>query len=125
MAPRTPDKRPHPATTAVVQVADDGTATVYLGTELVEHAASVDSATVMRVLVDYAATIDTGVRVTTQLPDGTWTRHRLDPNGTFTPLPRSIPAARTKQVADRDGELSQPSSVWTRINTRPGPVGYS
>ena len=63
-------------TTAVVQVSDDGSATLYLGTEPVEHANGVDAATVMRVLVDYAATIDAGLQITTQMPDGTWTRHR-------------------------------------------------
>jgi hypothetical protein len=106
--------------TAVVQVADDGTATLYLGTELVEHAAGVDAAVVMRVLVDYAATIDAGVRVTTQLPDGTWTRHRLHPDGTLTPLPRNLPPASTvvSSVGSADASRSQRRVLRPRIRTR-------
>jgi hypothetical protein len=95
MRTRIPDRRPDPPTTAVVQVAADGTATLYLGSELVEHAAGVDASAVMRVLVDYAATIDSSVRVTTQMADGTWSRHRLDPDGTLTSLPRNLLPART------------------------------
>lgn len=120
MSPRTPGKRHDPARTAVVQVAEDGTATLYLGTELVEHAARVDSTTVMRVLVDYVANIGTGVRVTTQMPDGTWTRHQLDPDGRLTPLPRSISAAAaTRSPIGGTRLLSRPSSGWTRIKTSP------
>jgi hypothetical protein len=120
MAPRAPGKHPDPPSTAVVQVAEDGTTTLYLGTELVEHAAGVDAAVVMRVLVDYAATIDAGVRVTTQMPDGTWNRHRLDPDGTLTPLPRSLPVAPTAASPVRDAEApqSQRTAMWTRITTR-------
>jgi len=119
MAPRAPDGDPHPPTTAVVQVAGDGTATLYLGTELVEHAAGVDAAAVMRVLVDYAATIDADVRVTTQLPDGTWTRHRLHPDGTLTPLPRNLPAAPTavRSLGSADAPRSK-RRPWPRIKTR-------
>ena len=119
MAARAPDGRPHPPTTAVVQVAENGTAKLYLGTELVEHAVGVDSAAVMRVLVDYAATIDADVRVTTQMPDGTWTRHRLHPDGTLTPLPRNLPAAPTAVSAV--GSAEAPGSqrrAWPRIRTR-------
>jgi hypothetical protein len=118
MAPRAPDGRPHPPTTAVVQVAEDGTATLYLGTETVEHAAGVDAASVMRVLVDYAATIDADVRVTTQLPDGTWTRHNLHPDGTLTPLPRNLPApptaANSMGIAEASRSQHRP---WGRIRT--------
>lgn len=117
MAQNIPGRRPAPPTTAVVQVGDDGAATLYLGTEPVEHASGGDSATVMRVLVDYAATIGAGVRVTTQMPDGTWTRHRLDPDGTLTPLPRNESDART--AANSAGSPGAPRSrggtVWSRI----------
>ena len=115
MTPRTPARRPHPPTTAVVQVADDGTATLYLGTELVEHAVSVDLATVMRVLVDYTATLDTGVRVTTQMPDGTWTRHWLDPDGTIRQIPRNSPPVQSLEL--RTAGTTQQRS-WSA--TRPG-----
>jgi hypothetical protein len=122
MAPRTPDGRPHPPTTAVVQVAEDGTLQLYLGTELVEHAAGADAAEVMRVLVDYAATIDADVRVTTQMPDGTWTRHRLHPDGTLTPLPRNLPATLTAVSSIRSAETSrsQRRAWWPRITPRAG-----
>jgi hypothetical protein len=108
------------STTAVVQVSDDGTATLYLGTEPVEHANGVDAATVMRVLVDYAATIDAGLQITTQMPDGTWTRHRLDSNGTLTPLPRNRAAAESTHSSGSGGGLSRSSrpTVWSRIGTR-------
>jgi hypothetical protein len=120
MAPRAPDGRPHPPTTAVVQVAKDGTAKLYLGTELVEHAAGVDAAAVMRVLVDYAATIDADIRVTTQMPDGTWTRHRLHADGTLTRLPRNLPPASTvvSSVGSAEAPRSQRRVVWPRIRTR-------
>jgi hypothetical protein len=116
MVPRASDKRPDPPTTAVVQVADDGTATLYLGTELVKHAVGVDAATVMRVLVDYAATLDGGVRVTTQMPDGTWTRHWLDPSGTVTEMPNALPA---RLPEPRALGAAQPASMPPkRPNTR-------
>jgi hypothetical protein len=120
MAQRAPDGRPQPPTTAVVQVAEDGTAKLYLGTELVEHAAGVDAAAVMRVLVDYAATIDASVRVTTQMPDGTWTRHRLDSDGTLTPLPRNLAAVPTavSSVGSAEAPRSQRRAVWARIRNR-------
>jgi hypothetical protein len=94
MAFRPPANRHGPRTTVVVQVAEDGTATLYLGTELVEHAVGVDSAALMRLLIDYAASIDTSVRVTTQMPDGTWTRHWLDPDGTIRETSPTTPSGR-------------------------------
>jgi hypothetical protein len=120
MAQRVPDGRSLPRTTAVVQVAEDGAAKLYLGTELVEHAAGVDAAAVMRVLVDYAASIDLSVRVTTQMPDGTWTRHRLYSDGTITPLPRNLPPASTvvSSVGSAEAPRSQRLVVWTRIRNR-------
>ena len=119
MAPRAPDRRPDPPTTAVVQVAEDGTAKLYLGTELVEHAAGVDAAAVLRVLVDYAATIDAHVRVTTQMPDGTWTRHRLHPDGILTPPPRNLPAAPTAVSSVGSDEVSRSQRrAWPRIKTK-------
>jgi hypothetical protein len=104
-----------------VQVAEDGTAQLYLGTELVEHAAGVNAAEVMRVLVDYAATIDADVRVTTQMPDGTWTRHRLQPDGTLTPLPRNLPASSTAVSSIGSAEASRSQRrAWPRITPRAG-----
>jgi hypothetical protein len=113
-------KRPAPPITAVIQVSDDDTATLYIGTEPVEHAAGVDAATVMRVLADYAATLDTDVRVTTQMPDGTWTRHRLHPGGELTPLPRNLPAAPTtaSSVASSEASRTQRRAWWPHIRSR-------
>jgi hypothetical protein len=121
MAPRSPDKRPDPPTTAVVQVAEDGTSTLYLGSELVEHANGVDSATVIRELVDYAASIGADVRVTTQMRDGTWTRHLLAPDGTLTLLPRNLPPVPTGAGSSRSNvepPRSQRRAQWSLI-TKP------
>ena len=120
MAQRAPAGRPQPPTTAVVQVAEDASAKLYLGTELVEHAAGANTAAVMRVLMDYAATIDASVRVTTQMPDGTWTRHRLDPDGTLTPLRRNRAAEESTYSSGPGGGLprSPRPTVWSRIGTR-------
>jgi hypothetical protein len=115
MVPRAPDGRPHPPTTAVVQVAEDGRATLYLGTELVEHAVGVDAAGVMRELIDYAATLDAAVRVTTQMPDGTWMRHVVYADGTLTAVPRKMPRARSTAGVPRsaDERLMQRPTRWT------------
>ena len=120
MAKNIPGRRTAPPTTAVVQVGDDGSATLYLGTEPVEHANGVDAATVMRVLVDYAATIGVGLQLTTQMPDGTWTRHQLDSDGTLTPLPRNRAAAESTHSSSPGGGLprSPRPTVWSRIGTR-------
>jgi hypothetical protein len=119
VAKNIPGRRAAPPTTAVVQVGDDGSATLYLGTEPVEHANGVDAAAVMRVLIDYAATIDAGLQITTQMPDGTWTRHRLDPDGTITPIPRNSPPGQpTGRAPNRDVERSQRNSTWARVRTR-------
>lgn len=99
MAPRAPDGRPHPPTTAVVQVAEDGTAKLYLETELVEHAAGVDAAAVMRLLVDYAASIDAGVRVTTQMP-----RRDVDPPSALSGR-HTHPAPAEPACSSNSGEL--------------------
>jgi hypothetical protein len=72
----------------------------------------------MRVLVDYATTVDASVRVATQMPDGKWTRHQLHPDGTLTPLPRNLPPAPT--AASSVGTAEAPRSQrqpWTRIRT--------
>lgn len=123
MAQRAPAGRPQPPTTAVVQVAEDASAKLYLGTELVEHAAGANTAAVMRVLMDYAATIDASVRVTTQMPDGTWTRHRLHPDGTLTPLSRNLPPATTgvSSVGSAEAPRSRRRVVWPRIRTSATP----
>jgi hypothetical protein len=119
-----PDNRTDPPTTAVVQVAGNGTATLYLGSQLVKHAAGVDAATVMQVLVDYAATIDTAVRVTTQMSDGTWTRHWLDPDGSITDIPPNIPAVRPPEprtAVSAPAALVSPmrTGMRARVTSRP------
>lgn len=101
-----------------MQVASDGTATLYLGTKLVEHAVDVSSAAVIRVLLDYTATIEKSVTVTTQLHDGKWTRHRLDPDGTITGIPRDTPPVRSiVGTATRTVRTSQ-HPKWARANVR-------
>lgn len=127
MAPRTLDKDRHAPTTAVIQVADDGTATLYLGTELVEHALGVDRTVVMRVLADYAATLDISVRVTTQMPDGKWTRHRLEPNGTLIPLPRNLPPAQTGAAwasSRTESPRSDRPARWSRVRRKAASRGW-
>jgi hypothetical protein len=118
-----PDHHPHPSTTAVVQIAGDGTATLYLGTKPVEHAAAADAVGVMRVLLDYTATLDTPMTVTTQMPDGQWTRHRLDPGGTITAVPRNAPPLRPASdhitpTSPRTSQHAKRSSTTARIAAR-------
>lgn len=94
-------------------------ATLYLGSKPVEHAVGVDAGSVMRILLDYVATLNSPMIVTTRLPNGSWDRHRLDPDGEITTvapntvLDRELPPI----VLDVGTGLDEPWP-WSNLKAR-------
>jgi hypothetical protein len=67
---------------AIIEVDETGLGTLRLGDEPVEHVAAAQPSIVVRVLLDYAATVGHDLLVLTRHSDGHSARHQLCPNGT-------------------------------------------
>lgn len=93
------------STKAFVYMDEDGSATLYLGHRSVDHA--VDAASALRVLLDYAATLDRPLSVTAKLADGRRERYQLAPDGAATPLPVNAPV--DLEPSPEDAGLWSPS----------------
>jgi hypothetical protein len=74
------------ADVAVIEVDDTGTGTLHLGGELIEHVVTAQPVQVVRVLLDYAATVSRDLTVVSRHTEGRLSVHQLRPDGNAVPL---------------------------------------
>ena len=96
-----------PATTsradiAVVDIDDTGAGTLHLDGQLVDHIIGAQPRLVVRILLDYTATVSCDLTVLTQYADGHNTVHQLHPDGTVTLLRRPPTSSDPAGPPDRE-----------------------
>jgi hypothetical protein len=114
------------ADVAIVDVDDTGTGTLQLDGRLVDHMVEAQPRLVVRVLLDYAATLSRDLTVLTRYPDGHSAVHQFRPDGTVAPLrqptstDRARPAGRaSRQSSERKVRTANPrgralvATAWT------------
>jgi hypothetical protein len=95
---------------AIVQINVDGTASLYLGDSMNEYAYRGSPGTVLRVLLDYTATLGRNVTILTRHSDGRTSAHELRPTGTVAPLlpPRALrPEQHRPECRPRESRLAR------------------
>jgi hypothetical protein len=96
---------------AVVNVDDTGRGTLHLGGVPVDHATAVQAEQVIRMLLDYAATIDHNLLVVTRRWDGRMETHELRPNGSAAPLHGPLLSSEPTRVHSQQGRCRGASQV--------------
>jgi hypothetical protein len=99
----------------VVDIDDTGTATLYLDGQPVDHIVEAQPCLVVRVLLDYAATVSHDLTVLTRYPDGHSAVHQLYPDGTValmrqpsTSSDSSPPAREHRRSSERKVPAADP-----------------
>ena len=101
---------------AVVDVDRTGAGTLRIGGRLVDHIVQAQPLVVVRVLLEYAATVNRDLTVLTRHADGHIAVHRLCPDGTVEPLCRPSTSLDSARPSGREHRRS--SERKAQINPR-------
>jgi hypothetical protein len=99
------------ADVAIVDVDDTGTGTLQLDGQLVDHMVEAQPRLVMRVLLDYAATLSRDLTVLTRYPDGHSAVHQIRPDGAVALVRRPLTSSDSASPAGREHRHSDERTV--------------